>query len=78
MTEKALIEYIDQLIRLESTGTPGELSYKLSVSERTVYSLIKRLKEDYGAPIEYCRGKNSYVYRRRGAIKIGFVDDYRI
>lgn len=56
-----LLVRLDQLIRLKATGTPAMLAQRFNVSERTVYYLIVRLK-DLGAPVEYCRERESYYY----------------
>ena len=65
---KELVEklsYLDILISKKSTGTPKELAFKLRVSERGLYNYINLLK-DLGAPIKYCRIRNSYYYTSKG------------
>lgn len=57
------LEYIDQLIRLESTGNAYELGQKLNISRRHIYRLLEELK-DLGASIVYLRQSNSYVYSK--------------
>ena len=39
-----LLERMDQLIRLKSTGTPIELADRLNVSRSTIYEIIECLK----------------------------------
>lgn len=56
-----LIERIDGLISRKSTGTPAELSQKIGVSERTLYNIIKIMKQ-LGAPIFYSSSRMSYCY----------------
>ena len=47
----ALIERIDQLIRLKATGTPKCFAKRLTISEASLYRLIDTIKE-MGAPVE--------------------------
>lgn len=56
-----LIERIDQLIRLKSTGNPKKLAEKFEVSESSIYRLIETIK-DLGAPVEYSISYRSYIY----------------
>jgi transcriptional antiterminator len=57
----AKLEYLNQLIGRESTGTPKELSRKLNVTERTVYNLLEVLRI-YGAKITYSASKESFIF----------------
>ncbi len=41
------IEQLDQLIRLEFTGSPEECAKKLKISKRSLYCLIDELKNDF-------------------------------
>lgn len=52
---------LDNLIRRKSTGSPSQLAQRLGVSEATIYRYIQELK-DMGAPIKYCRERQSYRY----------------
>lgn len=56
-----LIERLDGLIRRTQTGSPKQLAEKLGVSERTVYRILRDLR-DMDLPIEYNDLKNSYIY----------------
>ncbi|GAA3610553.1 hypothetical protein Q4Q39_16455 [Flavivirga amylovorans] len=62
------VEQLDQLIRLESTGSPEECAKKLSISKRSLYSLIDELKKDFKCPIIYNRSRRSYIYTKKGRI----------
>ncbi|MDP4272673.1 MAG: HTH domain-containing protein [Bacteroidota bacterium] len=55
------IERIDQLIRLQATGTPKELANRLSLSESVIYQTLAFMKK-YGAPIYYNKYLESYCY----------------
>lgn len=54
---------LDKLIRRKSTGSPSQLANRLGVSEATIYRIIQEMK-DMGAPIKYCRERQSYRYMR--------------
>lgn len=62
MTER--IDRVDQLIRLQSTGSSEELAYKLGISKRIVFDLFNMMRE-LGAEIYYSDTKRSYCYERR-------------
>jgi predicted DNA-binding transcriptional regulator YafY len=66
------LERLDQLIRTKATGTPKRLSKKIGVSERTVYKYIQIL-EDLGAPITYCKSRESYIYEKDGYFDFRFI-----
>lgn len=53
------MEYLDELINRQATGTPKELAAKLGLSERTVYRYIRHYI-DKGYKIQFCRYKKSY------------------
>ncbi|MDQ1772571.1 HTH domain-containing protein [Labilibaculum sp. A4] len=53
-------EYIKKLINTGNTGTPAELAQRLNISERSLFRLIKTLKENKN-PITYSRTKQSYI-----------------
>lgn len=55
------VEYLDWLIRQGSSGTAEELAEKLNVSPRSIFYYIRWMKE-HGAPIEFSRQRNSYIY----------------
>ena len=69
---KERIERIDNLIRLESTGTPKDLAEIIKISERQVYRLIDIMK-DMGAEIEYSRYKQSYIYVKPVKLQLGYL-----
>lgn len=56
-----LLERLDYLIRTKATGTPRELASRLKASERNVYRLIGKLREE-GFPIAYDKCAESYYY----------------
>lgn len=66
------IERIDQLIRLKATGSPKDLSLRLNISESTLYQLLNTMK-DMGAPIYFCRNRNSYCYDNEVRFEYGFI-----
>ncbi|UJH67227.1 HTH domain-containing protein [Allomuricauda sp. SCSIO 65647] len=67
----AILERIDQLIRLKSTGKPKQLAERLGVSEATVFRMIEIMKE-MNAPICYDLTRQSYIYTKMTSFKCGF------
>ena len=55
------LKTIDQLIKLQATGSPKQLAEKLEISERQVYNYLADLKE-LGANMKFDKLKNSYTY----------------
>ncbi len=70
--DKNIIERLDQLIRLKATGCPADLAKKLNLSERTIYRIIKELKE-IGCPISYDNERKSYYYDYEGRLVFCFI-----
>lgn len=57
-----ILKIIDDLIRKQSTGSPGELAQRLNISRTSVFYYINLLKK-FGAPISYSRRLKSYFYK---------------
>lgn len=72
-----VIERIDQLIRMKSTGTAKELGKKLDVSRSTVFEILNCMKA-MGADICYNEYKRSYYYMTEKEFTIGFVSTKKI
>ncbi|HEY4150965.1 MAG TPA: HTH domain-containing protein [Chitinophagaceae bacterium] len=66
------LERIDYLIRIKGTGTPSQLASRMGVGERTIYEYISIMKE-LGAPIRFCRSRQSYCYDQEGEFTISFI-----
>lgn len=69
---KDKIERLDHLIKLKATGSPKELAKKLDITERTVYRIIKQLKE-MGCPIYFDKARKSYCYEQQGNLTFKFI-----
>ena len=67
------LQTLDHLIKRKSTGTPQQLAKRINVSERTIFELIRSMKER-GAPISYSRKRSSYFYTVNGEFNIGFYE----
>jgi len=65
------LKRLDQLIRLNATGTPHKLAIKLDISRRSVFDLINLMKA-MNAPIEYCNYSQSYYYKYECELVINF------
>ena len=66
-----LIERVDALITRKGTGSPSHLADRLGISNRNIYNLINMMKE-LGAPIYYCKQRDSYCYREDVSFSFGF------
>ncbi|TSE05775.1 MULTISPECIES: DNA-binding protein [Aquimarina] len=66
-----LIQRMDQLIRLQATGTPDDLATKLGISKTKLYRLINIMKE-LNAPITYDISVQSFIYAEVVGFKFGF------
>ncbi|KZS38704.1 hypothetical protein AWE51_14035 [Aquimarina aggregata] len=71
-----VIERIDQLIRLQATGTPEVLAYRLGVSKTKLYRIINIMK-DLNAPILYNVAAQSFVYEEAVGFQFGFYEKQR-
>ncbi len=66
-----MIERIDQLIRLQATGSSDELAARLGVSKTKVYRIINTMRS-LNAPISYDMGLQSFVYEASVGFQFGF------
>ncbi len=64
-----VLDRLDQLIRLKSTGNYQTLANRLGISARNVYNLIDVLKE-LGAQVAYCKERKSFYYLNE--VKLSF------
>ncbi|WP_321295586.1 HTH domain-containing protein [Marinifilum fragile] len=65
------LKQINELIKNQSTGTPKELSQKLSISESHLYRCINEMKE-MGVPVDYCRRSSCYYYTTEFDLKVSY------
>lgn len=74
MTIDALerLQRIDYLIRIKGTGTAAELGDRVGLSRATVYEYLNLMKF-YGAPIKFCRFRQSYYYDEDGSFTTRFI-----
>ena len=74
MTKDTLqrLERIDHLIRIKGTGTAAELGDRLGLSRATVYEYLNLMKL-FGAPIKFCKFRQSYYYNEDGCFTTRFV-----
>lgn len=66
-----IIERIDQLIRLQATGSPEDFAARLGISKTKLYRVIGVMKK-LNAPIEYDNSLESFVYVESVAFAFGF------
>ena len=72
-----IIERVHKLIQRKATGNPKQLSTRLGMSERYVFDLINLMKK-LGAPIYFCKNRNSYCYTEDGVFSFGFTPNSKI
>ncbi|MEM1327480.1 MAG: hypothetical protein AAGI23_16075 [Bacteroidota bacterium] len=65
------VERMHDLIQYKRTGPPDRFARKLGLSQSMLYLLLKELKA-MGAPIIYCKYRESYKYQYPVAFKFGF------
>lgn len=66
------IKFIDQLIRIKGTGTAEKLGERLGISRSAVYEYINLMKA-YGAPIKFCKFRQSFYYGEEGRFITSFL-----
>ncbi|WP_109853333.1 HTH domain-containing protein [Aquimarina sp. AU58] len=66
-----IIERMDQLIRLQATGSPEKFAQRLGISKTKLYRMIKLMRA-LNAPIEYGTTIQSYVYTEVVGFTFGF------
>lgn len=66
------IKRMHDLIRYKRTGKPDQFARKMGLSESMLYNMLKELKQ-LGAPIAYCRYRESYEYMHPVEFRVGFI-----
>ncbi|MBQ0734340.1 hypothetical protein [Aquimarina celericrescens] len=66
-----LIKRIDQLIRLQATGSPNDLAHRLQISKTKLYRTINTMRE-LNAPVIYDVTLQSFVYEKAVGFRFGF------
>ncbi len=66
-----LIQRIDQLVRLQATGSGEELACRLGISKTKLYRILNVMKQ-LDAPIEYDYTIQSFVYSQSVGFRFGF------
>ena len=67
----ATLERIDQLIRLQATESPEELTQKVNISRTKLYRMIHLMKEP-GGPIVYDFTIQRFIYEKEVGFRFGF------
>lgn len=68
------VQRIHKMIQYKRTGNPGQFAKKLGVSRSKLYQTLKELKE-LGAPIAYCKYRQSYLYLHPVRFRFGFEEN---
>lgn len=66
-----IMRRMDQMIRLQSTGSPEVFASRLGVSERSMFNYLGLLK-GLGAPIRFSRSSDSYIYFEDGRTRLEY------
>jgi hypothetical protein len=66
------IKRIDELIQRKSTGTPEEFASRMNLCRSALMEYLREMKE-LGAPIAYCKRRQSYYYEEEKQLFIGFT-----
>jgi hypothetical protein len=66
------IKLIDHLIYIKGTGSAEELGERLGISRTAVFEYINLMK-NHGAPIKFCKFRQSYYYDEEGSFTITFL-----
>jgi predicted DNA-binding transcriptional regulator YafY len=67
-----ILQRMDQMIRMQSTGGPEDFASRLGVSKRSLYYYLRLLKE-LGAPIRYSSWHDSYEYFEDGKFSLEYI-----
>ncbi len=65
------IKKINKLIKGQQTGTPDKFANKLNLGRRQLYNILDELKI-MGAPIKYCRKKETFFYEDDFDLQISY------
>ena len=68
------LKNINHLICIKGTGTPKQFARKLNIAERSLFEMLSVMKK-LGAPIKYCKHRQSYYYNQEGAFNVKFFKD---
>jgi hypothetical protein len=71
-----IIERIDQLIRLQATGSPEKFASRLGISKTKLYRVIDIMKQ-LNAPIQYDVAIQSFIYVEDVGFQFGFYSRER-
>jgi len=68
-----LLKRMHESINTGSTGCPNYFASKMGVSRRLLLEILKLLKEEFNAPIEYSRSRETYYYTEDCMFYFGVV-----
>lgn len=71
------LKRIDLLIQRKGTGNASELADRLGLSRAHTYQYLNLMK-DFGAPIKYCKYRQSYYYDEDGSFVTRFMPNVKL
>jgi hypothetical protein len=72
----SLFKYIERakaihcLIEKENTGSSDEFARRVGISRSLLMEHLREMREIYNAPIDFCRVRHSFYYRKPFSINI--------
>ena len=67
------IDEIDRLIQIEKTGCSSSFAHRLGISRSLLMLHLRELREDFGAPICFCRKRQTFYYNASFSFKLDIV-----
>jgi len=58
------LKIIHELIEKEQTGSSREFARKIGISRSVLMESLREMREDMGAPIGYCRRRETFYYNK--------------
>lgn len=76
MKQLKIFSRVDALIRRKATGTTAQLANRLDISTRTAFRIIKELREEFDADIQFCKQYQSYIYASEFSFQEKILEKY--
>ncbi|MEM0992592.1 MAG: hypothetical protein AAGI49_06120 [Bacteroidota bacterium] len=67
---------VDALIQRKATGTTEALAKRLNISTRSAFRIIREMREDLDADIQYCQHAQSYIYATKFSMKEKILEQF--
>jgi len=64
------IQTIHEFIERERTGTSEEFAHRIGISRSLLMEHLRELRQEFGAPIYFCRKRHTFYYHSAFCLKI--------